>query len=103
MTSYELGAVIAERQLELVKADGDVVPCSVKVGQPIPDDHDDWVCPYQLEASDSVQLFGMHGIDSMQALVLTLKTLDGEISSAAKKFGATVRFLDGDHESIFKP
>ena len=103
MTAYELGAVIAERQLELVDGEGVVTPCSVRVGKPVTDGNEDWVCPYEIEAGQQIQQFRMHGIDSMQALILTLKTLDGEISEMARKFGATVRFLDGGHASIFKP
>ncbi len=103
MESYELGAIVAERNLDLISADGVATPCKVRVGTPIPVDREEWVCPYKVEAGDHVVEFRMHGIDSMQALILTLKTLDGEISEMAKNLGATVRYLDGDHASIFKP
>ena len=103
MKSYDLDAIVAERRLELIDADGAVTPCAVSVGAPIPDDNGDWVCPYKVEAGSDVAQFRMHGIDSMQALILTLKTLDGEISRAAEKCGARVSYLDGSHESVFDP
>jgi len=103
MASNELGNVIAERQLELVNGDGVTTDCFVRVGNPVPDGNEDWLCPYEVEAGSHVQRFRMHGIDSMQALILTLKTLDGEIFEMAKKLDATVRYLDGNHASVFNP
>ena len=103
MTKYELGKIIAERTLNLVGDDAVSVPCLVQVGNPVQIDDDTWVCPYKISAGDRVQLLGMHGIDSMQALILTLKTLDVEISHMAKLFGASVDYLDGSHNSVFEP
>ena len=103
MKSCELGEIVAERRLELVDADGAVTPCVVSVSAPKPDDNGDWVCTYKVQAGSDVAQFRMHGIDSMQALILTLKTLDGEISRAAKKCDARVSYLDGSHESVFNP
>lgn len=103
MANYQLGKVIAERLLDLVSLDGTTTSCSVKVGAPVPGEHNEWVCPYQLEAGDRVKDMGMHGIDSMQALVLTMKTLDVEIAHMAKKLDASVRFLDGSHNSVLDP
>lgn len=103
MTKYELGKVIAERTLNLVGSNADSIPCVVRVGDPVQIDDDTWVCPYQIAAGDRVQLLGMHGIDSMQALVLTLKTLDVEISHMAKLFDASVEYLEGSHNSVFDP
>jgi hypothetical protein len=45
----------------------------------------------------------MHGIDSMQALVLTIQTLDVEIAHVAKMCNAYVQYLDGSHNSVFDP
>ena len=103
MTKYELGDVIAERKLDLICDDASVVPCCVLVGKPVQIDDDTWVCPYRIEAGERSSLMGMHGIDSMQALILTIKTLDVEIAHVAKKYGAEVRYLDGGHNSVFDP
>lgn len=103
MTKYELGEVIAERKLNLVSSDAATVPCPVRVGKPVQVDDDTWVCPYQVEAGDRIRTLGMHGIDSMQALVLTMKTLDVEIEFVAKILGASVQYLEGSHNSVFNP
>jgi hypothetical protein len=103
MTKYELGEVIAERKLDLIGSNAAAIPCAVRVGNPVQVDDDTWVCPYQIEAGERIQMLGMHGIDSMQALVLTLKTLDVEIAHMAKLFDASVQYLDGSHNSIFNP
>ena len=103
MAKPELGEVIVERSLDFIGSDGTSTRCSVRVGVPVPVEDGDWVCPYQLRAGDRVRSMGMHGIDSMQALVLTMKTLDVEITHMAKKFDASVRFLDGSHNSVLDP
>ena len=103
MTNYELGEVVAERKLDLVSNDAATVPCLVRVGKPVQVDDDTWICPYQIEAGERIRTLGMHGIDSMQALVLTMKTLDVEISFVAKILGASVQYLEGGHNSVFNP
>ncbi|HNP36029.1 MAG TPA: hypothetical protein PKK10_09270 [Woeseiaceae bacterium] len=103
MKPERLGAVVAERKLDFVRADGSTIQCTVSVGTPVPDENGDWCCPYELRAGDDTILFAMHGVDSMQALIGTLKTLDGEVSRMAKKFEAEVRYLDGSHDSVFNP
>ena len=103
MTKYKLGEVIAERKLDLVGGNAANIPCVVQVGKPVQVDDDTWVCPYQIEAGERIQSLGMHGIDSMQALVLTLKTLDVEIAHVAKIFDASVQYLEGSHNSVFNP
>ncbi len=103
MTKYELGEVVAERKLNLVSNDAATVPCLVRVGKPVRVDDDTWICPYQIEAGERIRTLGMHGIDSMQALVLTMKTLDVEIAFVAKIPGASVQYLEGSHDSVFNP
>lgn len=103
MTTYELGELIAERRLDFVRGNAADIPCFVRVGKPVQVDDDTWVCPYQIEAGERIKTLGMHGIDSMQALVLTMKTLDVEIAHVAKIFGASVQYLEGSHNSIANP
>jgi len=103
MTKYELGEVVAERKLALVSDDAATVPCLVRVGKPVQVDDDTWICPYQIEAGDRIRTLGMHGIDSMQALVLTMKTLDVEVEFVAKVLGASIQYLEGSHNSVFNP
>jgi hypothetical protein len=103
MTKYDLGEVVAERELELVSDDATAIPCRVRVGKPVQVDDDTWICPYQIAAGDRIRTLGMHGIDSMQALVLTMKTLDVEIEFVAEMIGASIQYLEGSHNSIFNP
>ena len=103
MTTYELGEVVAERKLNLVSNDAATVPCLVRVGKPVQVDDDTWICPYQIEAGERIRTLGMHGIDSMQALVLTMETLDVEIAFVAKILDASVQYLEGSHNSVFNP
>jgi len=103
MTNYELGELVAERKLDLIVDNAANIQCFVRVGKPIQIDDDTWVCPYQIEAGERIRTLGMHGIDSMQALVLTMKTLDVEIAFVAKMCDASVQYLEGSHNSVSDP
>jgi hypothetical protein len=103
MTKYELGELVAERKLDLVVDNATNIQCSIKVGKPVQIDEDTWVCPYQIVVGERIRTLGMHGIDSMQALVLTIQTLDVEIAHVAKMCNAYVQYLDGSHNSVFDP
>ena len=103
MRTYDLGEVISARQLQLVTEDGGTYPCSVEIGKPVKVADEEWICPYRVSTSEKDKVFGMHGIDSMQAVILSLRTLDGEIAAMAKRFNAIPRFLDGSHETIYSP
>ena len=39
----------------------------------------DWVCPYEISTEKLEKIFGLVGIDSLQALELIMKTLSVEI------------------------
>ena len=103
MEQVDLGTVVAERRLELVGEDGQEVACVIRVGKPVNDENGDWLCPYELEAGQHVMRFRMHGGDSLQALILTLKTLAMEISRMAKKHNAKAHFFGEPLESVFNP
>ena len=76
----ELGAVIASREMEFRYEDGRTERFLLRVGMPYEyGDGFDWCCPYELATESDRKLFGMFGIDSLQALELTMKTLNVEI------------------------
>ena len=76
----EVGDVIAIREMEFRANDGSIEKASIKVGRPFEDDEGlSWVCPYELSTESRKKVFGMHGIDPLQALDLTLKTLSTEV------------------------
>jgi hypothetical protein len=76
----ELGTIIASREMEFVFDDGRSEKSSLKVGMPFEYDKDlNWCCPCELSTESSRKLFGMIGIDALQALELTMKTLSVEV------------------------
>ncbi len=77
--------VIAEPHLELrtSNASVDVV---VKLGRPELDaSGENWACEYEVWFGDSCRSMAMHGVDAMQALQLSIATLDVELEHGARK------------------
>ena len=92
--------VIAERVLEL-RVDGASRNITVKIGRPaLGESGDDWVCPYEIHFGDRCRSMAMHGADSMQALQLTIATLDVELERGAKVRGGTLYHYDEPFTSI---
>ena len=86
--------VIAERQLVLRKDDGDI-DVTVKIGRPELDaSGENWRCPYEIWFGDSRKTMAMHGVDSIQALQLTIATLDVELEFGAKKYSGKLYLYD---------
>lgn len=76
----QLGAVIASREMEFRYEDGRTERLLMRIGIPYEYGHGfDWCCPYELATESDRKLFGMFRIDSLQALELTMKTLNVEI------------------------
>jgi hypothetical protein len=91
---------IAERRLEL-RADGGLIQVVVKLGRPERDDTlDAWKCPYQVSFGDSCREVAVYGVDSMQALQLSIATLDMELRLEAKSRGGVLYHLDKPFNSI---
>ena len=82
----DLGTVIASREMEFIFDDGGREKAFLKIGMPFEyNENPDWCCPYELSTASSRKLFGMIGIDALQALELTMKTLRVEIEHWEKK------------------
>ena len=92
---------IAERMLELRTERGSI-EVAVRVGRPEPDSHGDWTCPYEIGFGETPKRFAMHGIDSMQALQLTIATLDVELEHGAKRLKGKLYHLDEPFVSILE-
>ena len=91
---------IAERRLELRKDDGSI-EVVVKLGRPEPDDAlDAWKCPYEVWFGDSCREMAMYGADSMQALQLSIATLDMELRFVATRRGGVLYHLDEPFNSM---
>ncbi|MFF3069456.1 DUF6968 family protein [Kitasatospora sp. NPDC057904] len=98
---YELGQVIARRELVFTAPDGTQAPVLVAVGAPCRDpEGPDWYCPYRITGHPGVadRVTAIFGVDSVQALQLALARLPDELSDAAGLtfLGGTDLMLGGD-------
>lgn len=97
----EIGAVIASREMEFRYEDGSTEKFWLRVGVPyVYGDDFDWCCPYELGTESNRKLFGMFGIDSLQALELTMKTLKVEIEYWERTRKGKFYFLDEEGAGI---
>jgi hypothetical protein len=93
--------VIADRILELRTENGSI-EVLVTVGRPAPDPRGDWMSQYEIRFGETPRQMAMHGIDSMQALQLTIATLDVELQHGAKRLKGKLYYLDEPFISIFE-
>jgi len=92
--------VIAERHLELRVA-GESVAVSVKLARPKMDaSGENWICEYEVWFGDSCRSMAMHGVDAMQALQLSIATLDVELEHGARKRKGSLYHYDKPFVSI---
>lgn len=96
----EISQVIAERTMVFVRNTGEREAAALRVGLPIKVDEDTWFCPYELCTESSKKSFGMHGIDALQALELTMKTLGVEVAYWEKSKSGKFHFLDEEGAGI---
>ena len=97
----DVGEVIAIREMEFVSDDGRKEKAFIKVGKPFEHSKElDWCCPYELSTKSRKKVFGMIGIDSLQALELTMKTLSVEIEHWEKSRKGKFYFLDEEGAAI---
>lgn len=96
-----LGEVIAERVLRLTHPDGAIETVAVRIGKPFPvDGSHEWRCSYQIEGMGRTKTFAISGIDSVQALLLTLQTIVSELEHIAQREGGVFSWLE-DNDSGF--
>ncbi|RAS66798.1 hypothetical protein C8D87_103137 [Lentzea atacamensis] len=71
----ELGQIVAERLIEGVAPDGSHVEVVIRFGAPRPDplsSNGDWRCPHQIVGLGDDSVGAAHGVDSLQALLLSV-------------------------------
>ena len=93
----DVGNVIAERELEIT--DGRTVRVLIGQPQPFPDDGGSFYCPYQIlgisnkniRYTENVRYMG--GVDSVQALVLTLQAVGAELYTSDEARAGTLTWL----------
>ncbi|MBU1191970.1 MAG: hypothetical protein KKE76_09675 [Gammaproteobacteria bacterium] len=97
----EVDDVIAIRELEFRANDGTVEKAILKVGRPFEDKEGlSWCCPYELSTKSRKKVFGMHGIDPLQALDLTMKTLRTEVEYWERTQKGKFFFLDEEGAEV---
>ena len=91
----DIGEVISERELLFISDNGEREHTYIRIGKPFKYSEElDWCCPYELVSDTHRRGFGMIGIDSLQALQLTVKTLSSEIEHWERTRCGKFHFLD---------
>ncbi|MGW5115256.1 DUF6968 family protein [Streptomyces noursei] len=83
---YELGQVIASRELVFSTLDGTRFPVLLEVGAPCRDpEGPDWYCPCRITGYPGVtdRVTAIFGVDSLQALHCALIRFPAELNGAA--------------------
>ena len=100
---FELGDVIAERQMTFQPREGEPLEISVRIGRPTQDastPRKAWVCPFQIAGIGDGETRGIFGADAMQALLLAVHTIPVELAAYARDEGG--QFLHfGEPDSSF--
>jgi hypothetical protein len=98
----EIGTVVASREMEFIfDDDGRKEKIFLKVGIPFEYGEGlDWCCPYELGSESDKMLQRMFGIDALQALELTMKTLSVEIQHWERSRKGKFYFLDEEGAGI---
>jgi hypothetical protein len=99
-SKMEIGQVIAERAMVFVRDTGEREAAFLRVGLPVKIENETWCCPYELCTDSRVKAFGMHGIDALQALELTMKTLHVEVDYWERHQQGKFHFLDEEGAAI---
>ncbi len=75
----------------------------VRLGRPELDaSGENWRCPYEVQFGDSTETMAMHGTDPLQALQLSMATLDVELEVGAGRRGGMLYYLDEPFTSILE-
>lgn len=103
--TFDLGDVIAERRMQFVAQAGWSREVTIRVGRPVRDGRSGraWVCPFQIEGLDSDAVKGIFGSDSMQALLLSIHTIPGELSGYMRHTPGAFKHLGETDSSFIDP
>ena len=97
----DVGEIVATREMEFVYDEGHREAAGIRVGKPREwDGAETWVCPYEVWSESYQKIFGMVGIDAIQSLELTMKTLRAEIEHWERKWKGKFFFLDEEGAGI---
>ncbi|HEX7307101.1 DUF6968 family protein [Lentzea sp.] len=85
----ELGEVVAERRIEGRAPDGTPFEVVIRFGAPRTDplsDNDDWVCPHRIDGFGDGAVGAAHGVDSLQALLLSVHAVGLKLAESDSTF-----------------
>ncbi len=89
----EVNEVIATRELVYISNEGQREVAKIDIGKPYQIEDGDFVCPYRVGSESYEHIFGSVGIDSFQALELSMKTMEAELIYWLRKKGGAFEFL----------
>ncbi len=93
--TYELGEVVAERQVEAVTEDGARTPVVLRIGKPRQDPlpGGDWLCARQIVGLGDETVEASFGVDSLQAFLLGVYGLRLRLHERAEAAAVTLDWL----------
>jgi len=96
MKNMTLGEIIAERHFESIDESGVEREVVVRIGKPVPDDNEggDWYCPFQITGFGDDKISAAFGVESMQALLLSLQKVAAELNYYQKVQKCKLTWLD---------
>ncbi len=93
----DVGEVISDRDLLFIQHEGKLEQALIRIGKPYKYSEDlNWCCPYEIVTKTHRTIRGTIGIDSLQTLELTMKSLLTEIEYWESSKHGKFRFLDED-------
>jgi len=98
----EVRDIIAQRELVYISSSGDREVALIQVGKPYKFDEDAYICPYRVGSESYEHIFGSVGIDSFQALDLSMKTMEAELIYWLRNKGGSFEFLGEPGSGIGK-
>ncbi|MBE1492584.1 DUF6968 family protein [Plantactinospora soyae] len=93
--SYQLGEIVAERQVDAVAEEGSRTPVVLRIGKPLPDvlPGGDWYCPHQILGLGDEAVQASFGVDSLQALLLSVYGLQLKLAERAETASVRLDWL----------
>jgi hypothetical protein len=91
LRTFTIGDILAERHMQFEANAGWTKDVVIRIGRPVrdPESSRAWVCPYQIEGLGYDDVKGIFGSDAMQALVLSLHSIPGELAAFTRDPGGT--------------
>lgn len=90
----EVRDIIAIRELTYISDSGQREKALIEIGKPYQfTDEGDYLCPYRVGSESYENTFGSVGIDSFQALELSMRTMESELIYWLRKKGGSFEFL----------